>query len=135
MKTLNKNITSTFFNKPSDYHEMIKRWSDLVNGQKGKNLTAKDHLYYLVLKGKNWHKAFLHWRKMQDYYCPQGYYNAIYSRSPIFDEVFRDILAKDWEKKIHLILPTFYKVDYSEPYINEEVEKMINSMVKDNVVS
>ena len=54
MKTLNKNITSTFFNKPSDYHEMIKRWSDLVNSQKGKNLTAKDHLYYLVLKGKNW---------------------------------------------------------------------------------
>jgi hypothetical protein len=114
---------------------MIKRWSDLVNGQKGKNLTAKDHLYYLVLKGKNWHKAFLPGRKMQDYDCPQGYYNAIYSRSPIFDEVFRDILAKDWEKKIHLILPTFYKVDYSEPYMNEEVEKMINSMVKDNVVA
>lgn len=135
MKTLNKDITSTFFNKPSDYHEMIKRWSDLVNSQKGKNLTAKDHLYYLVLKGKNWHKAFLPGRKMQDYDCPQGYFNARWCRRSIFDEILKDILIKDWEKKIQLVLPSYYKFDYSEPYINEEVEKMINSMVKDNVVA
>jgi hypothetical protein len=137
MKTLNKNITSTFFNNPSDYAILIKRWSDIVNSPHGKFLTSRDHLYYLVLRGKNWHKAFLPGRKMQDYNCPQGYWNARcgYYYGNVFKEHFQDILVKGWEAKIKSILPNHYKFDYSEPYSDDAAEKLVVQKIIDEANS
>ena len=58
MNTLSKQYTSKFFTSQEDYDAFKAHWSKLVNSDRKHDLTAVHHLVYLVLTGKNWHKAF-----------------------------------------------------------------------------
>jgi hypothetical protein len=59
MQTLNKRITATFYKDSEGYAAMQANWSCLMrNPEQRKSLTAAHHLLYLILRGKNWQKAF-----------------------------------------------------------------------------
>jgi hypothetical protein len=59
MKTLSKEITATFFSSTEGYAQLMTRWSRTMQDRAArKRLTAAHHLLYLILRGKNWQKAF-----------------------------------------------------------------------------
>jgi len=58
LKTLNKDITSEFFESGEHYTVLESRWRELMNDRElRKTLTCRHHLLYAMLRGKNWHKA------------------------------------------------------------------------------
>ena len=57
MNTLGKSITCRFFKTQAGYSELKTRWSATVAS--GEQLSAADHLLYLVLLGKDWRKGFM----------------------------------------------------------------------------
>lgn len=138
MKTLNKKYTSQFFNDESGYQKLVERWSQLVNSEEGKSLTSADFLLYLMLRGKDYTKAFLPGRKMQDYNWPEGLWVArtyyFYSVEK-FKKLFDDILIAGWDSKLRKLMPSMgsniYEVD---PYIDEEVEKLLNDGPEQKIV-
>jgi hypothetical protein len=136
MKTLSKKITSTFFKNSSDYSKLVNKWSQLINESNFKP-TGSDFLIYLILRGKNWHKAFLPGKEMRDYKCPQGYWNATNNLNfsmQKFNTYFGDLLDSDW-KKITNILPKSYSKNIYEcdPYDDNFVEKMLMEKEEDCV--
>lgn len=58
MKTLNKTITSHFFNDQESYNKLHQRWSQIVNSEEGKTLTSSHFLIYAILRGKDWRKLY-----------------------------------------------------------------------------
>ena len=128
MKTLNKKHTSQLFTTPDGYDTLKKRWSNLVNDPNAKPLSGADYLWYLILRGKDYHKAFFPGKKMEHYNIPQGLYDALMSYSfqkrLQFDSIFGDILVEDWRALISQIIPSCYTGNHyeSEPYITEQVE-------------
>jgi hypothetical protein len=130
MKTLNKKHTSQLFTTPDGYALLKARWSKLVNDPDAKPLSGADHLWYLILRGKNYQKAFFPGKKMEHYNVPQGLYDALMSYSfqkrLQFDNVFGDILVEDWRGLISQIIPSCYTQNHyeSEPYITEQVEAL-----------
>jgi hypothetical protein len=56
MKTLNRNITSEFFDSADDFAALERRWREIMNdGDLRKTLQCRHHLLYQMLRGKNWH--------------------------------------------------------------------------------
>ena len=59
MKTLNKTMTARFFRNSEDYECLITLWSGWMrDSEMRRQLTAAHHLLYLILRGRDWHKAF-----------------------------------------------------------------------------
>lgn len=58
MKTLNKQITQTFFTEPNGREILISNWKLKCNLGKDCDLDAVDHLLYLALLGKDYRKGF-----------------------------------------------------------------------------
>lgn len=129
MKTLNKKHTTQFFTTPDGYDTLKKRWSALANDPTVK-LSASDHLWYLILRGKNYHKAFLPGHKMEYYNIPQGLWDAIngniYNNLQLFDNKFGDILVNNWRVILKQIIPSCFTANHyeSEPYITDKVEEL-----------
>ena len=115
MKTLNKKHTTQFFTTPDGYDTLKKRWSALANDPTVK-LSASDHLWYLILRGKNYHKAFLPGHKMEYYNIPQGLWDAING----------NILVNNWRVILKQIIPSCFTANHyeSEPYITDKVEEL-----------
>lgn len=104
MNTLNKKYTTTFFKDPSNYDKMVLRWKLLVNSPEGKTLQANEHWYYLVLRGKNYKKAFYPGKYLGETKLPYGLHCAKYCQwSFRFKDLFGDLLVSDWESKIRKI--------------------------------
>ena len=58
MKTLNKDITSEFFDSIDDYSALEHRWREIMNDREvRKKLHCSHHLLYAMLRGKNWQKG------------------------------------------------------------------------------
>ena len=124
MNTLPKSITSSFFKDSNGYNELISRWSKFVNSSDV--ITSGEFLFYLILRGKNYKKAFLPGRKMEHYKIPEGLYIAFlygeHSAKATFNRLFSDILADDWMDQIRKVTPRlnfdFYSNDcYLEPLV------------------
>ena len=134
MNTLSKKYTSQFFVNPEAYNLFVIKWKAYVNSESGKNLTASDHLFYLMLRGKNYKKAFYPGRKMQDYDFPEGLHRAKYQVTHL-EEIAGNLLQKDWRAKCWKILPSSSKHDgyTTDAYIDVEVEKLVASaVIKEN---
>lgn len=59
MKTLGKEVTARFFQNAEGYEGLTAHWSRLMQDKEArKGLNAAHHLLYLILRGKNWHRAF-----------------------------------------------------------------------------
>ncbi len=59
MKTLNREKTAAFFTNAEGYAKLKADWSHLMQDKTGrKHLTAAHHLLYLILRGKDWQRAF-----------------------------------------------------------------------------
>jgi hypothetical protein len=58
MNTLSRAITVRFFPNLDSYNALRKHWSDFINSERKRELTAAHHLLYLALIGKDWRKAF-----------------------------------------------------------------------------
>jgi len=56
MNTLGKSITHKFFKNPEDYLRLRKAWSQLMRQRTKLHMSI--HVYYLILCGKNWTRAF-----------------------------------------------------------------------------
>lgn len=56
MKTLNKNITKTFFKTEDGYSQLELNWKTSVHA--GKHLSTSALLLYMIVRGKDWRKAF-----------------------------------------------------------------------------
>jgi hypothetical protein len=53
MKTLSKEITSTFFASEEDYIALENRWREMMNDRElRKNLHCSHHLLYAMLRGR-----------------------------------------------------------------------------------
>lgn len=127
MNTLNKKYTSSFFVNPSDYQTFVERWKEYVNSPDGKNLTSTDFLYYLILRGKDYKKAFYPGRIMQEYNYPEGLYKARYYGKTSIDSLGKGLLQKDWLNKIKNIIPSCYDENTydADSYNDELVEKLL----------
>ncbi|MBI5931318.1 MAG: hypothetical protein HY862_18570 [Chloroflexi bacterium] len=58
MNTLSKATTVQIFPDDFTYHDIRKRWSELMRSAEKHNLWAAHHLLYLALMGKDWRKSF-----------------------------------------------------------------------------
>lgn len=58
MNTLPRAVTARFFSTPDAYTALQRHWGNLMNSERKHELTAAHHLLYLVLRGKDWRKAF-----------------------------------------------------------------------------
>lgn len=59
MNTLNKTMAARFFRSPEDYDRLLTLWKQgMQDAEMRSRLTAAHHLLYLILRGRNWHKAF-----------------------------------------------------------------------------
>ena len=59
MQKLNQQITETFYQNAEGYMALKSHWSRLMQDKtRRKSLTAAHHLLYMILRGKNWHRAF-----------------------------------------------------------------------------
>ncbi len=61
MNTLSRAITARFFPNVESYEALRRQWSAVVQSERSERkheLTAAHHLLYLVLRGKDWRKAF-----------------------------------------------------------------------------
>jgi len=59
MKKLNKQITASFYKDPEGYVGLQEHWSRLMQDKTHrKSLRTAHHLLYLILRGKNWQRAF-----------------------------------------------------------------------------
>lgn len=59
MKTLSKKITNKFFKHETGFYCLEKIWSEIINSDKKKELTAIHYFLYLALRGKNWRRGFI----------------------------------------------------------------------------
>ena len=104
MNTLNKSITTTFFNSPEDYDLLQEEWANVVNSEAKDNFQPSDYLFYAVLRGKDWTKMFTkvtNNRKLLG--DPEPWRSAInaltavrygyYQRTWVFENVFKKYLA------------------------------------------
>ena len=58
MKTLNRRITTEFFQDAGGYDALVRRWSALMRDrEQRKRLTCAHHLLYCILRGRNWQAA------------------------------------------------------------------------------
>ena len=130
MNTLNKKYTSTFFVNPSDYEIFVKRWKAYVNSDEGIYLTSGDFLAYMVLRGKNYKKAFYPGRKMEYYNMPEGFYRAKYTETNHINIIGKDLLQKDWNDKVNKLLPKLTDNTYElDSYNDIEADKLLASVV------
>jgi len=117
MKTLNRTITSSFFNSPDGFTQLKERWSELVNSEAKHDLTAAHHLAYAVLRGKDWTKGFTF---PKDSETPMVYI-AIQQlnsyRAPRILSVFDGILSPDVVYHIKNHINSQYILEGDEPYV------------------
>ncbi len=60
MERLNKQITASFYKDADGYSALKSYWSRLMRDkERRKSLATGHHLLYLILRGKNWQKAFM----------------------------------------------------------------------------
>jgi len=58
MNTLPRTITVQFLDDPQRFHSLRRHWRTLMTSPRKHELTAKHHLLYLILLGKDWRKGF-----------------------------------------------------------------------------
>ncbi len=60
MNTLPRAVTAQVLADPTPaaYHNLRKRWSELLHSPRKYELTAAHHLLYLALLGRDWRKGF-----------------------------------------------------------------------------
>jgi hypothetical protein len=58
MNTLSRAITAQILDDSQTYHALRRRWSELINSDHRRELSAAHHLLYLALSGKDWRKSF-----------------------------------------------------------------------------
>jgi hypothetical protein len=58
MNTLPPAITAQFLIDPLRFHDLRRHWRTLMASPRKHELTAKHHLLYLILLGKDWRKGF-----------------------------------------------------------------------------
>jgi hypothetical protein len=58
MNTLPRTITVQFLDDPQRFYSLRHHWRELMNSHHKHELTAKHHLLYLILLGKDWRKGF-----------------------------------------------------------------------------
>jgi len=131
MNTLSKQFTRSFFKNDNGYEELVKKWKEYVNSETCE-LNSSDYLFYAVVRGKNYKKAFFPGRKMEHYNCPEGFYIARYcGYKAKFGDLFADILSDDWYMKITKIMPSVYKNNLYEveSYDNDLVRQCLGQEV------
>ena len=131
MNILSKQLTRSFFKNDDGYKNLEARWKSYVNSPEC-SLKSSDYLFYSIVRGKDYKKAFFPGRKMEHYDCPEGLYIALaYGFRSKFKELFSDILVEDWHSKATKIIPSVYRCDLynADSYDNEMVHKLLNQEV------
>ncbi len=123
MKTLSKEITSTFFSSPEKYLELKKLWAEKIS--KNQEIPCYLHLLYLVLMGKDWTKAFNIGKKVDvsnGAHYNSGTYKAVANlNSKLRNEVY-------WGKEKYGFLENF--VDF-KPIFSEGAAKELLKYLPD----
>jgi len=122
MNTLSKAITATFFVNESGYQEIERIWKE--NLRNGGKPTAGQHLAYMILRGKNWRKAFTpitNTKKLANGAMPYnwGLYKAWYNLS---FALFTPLLVEDIHKRVKQLIPEDAHLTEGEAYKDEAKE-------------
>ena len=83
MNTLSRAITARFFAEPENYDALKTGWQSLQNSPQRHELEAAHHLLYLILRGKDWRKAFTPITRVSKLengaFSNWGLFNALYA--------------------------------------------------------